>query len=111
VKYAVSSFLPEVLQSIHRRQSAIPLGFICERKWMLRRWHQLPCTIVIPECRLVTEKLVDEIHSSGKKIFVWTVNDREEMLRFSSMGVDAIISDDTELLGSAVASVRRSRSS
>jgi glycerophosphoryl diester phosphodiesterase len=109
--YVVSSFLPEVLQSIHHRQSAIPLGFICERKWMLRRWDQMPCTVVIPERRLVTEQLVDEVHGAGKKIFVWTVNDRAEMLRFSTIGVDGIISDDTELLGRAVPRVRGSRSS
>lgn len=96
--FVISSFLPEVLESIHRLQSAIPLGYICDRKWTYRRWHQLPCTVVIPERRLVAERLVGEVHSAGKRIFVWTVNDREEMLRFRNMGVDGIISDDTELL-------------
>ena len=95
----LSSFLPEVLRSIHRLQSAIPLGFICDRASALRHWRELPCTVVIPERSLVGEELVGEVHNAEKKIFVWTANDREEMLRFRSMGVDAIISDDTELLG------------
>ena len=32
------------------------------------------------------------------RIFVWTVNDPEAMLRLAAWGVDGIISDDTELL-------------
>ena len=42
--------------------------------------------------------LVQEIQHAGLRIFVWTVNDQEAMLRLADLGVDGIISDDTELL-------------
>jgi glycerophosphoryl diester phosphodiesterase len=38
------------------------------------------------------------VHAAGKKIFAWTVNDRESMLQLAGWGIDGIISDDTELL-------------
>ncbi len=38
------------------------------------------------------------VHAAGKKIMVWTVNRAERMRVLAEWGVDAIISDDTELL-------------
>ena len=43
--------------------------------------------------------MIEAIHEAEKQIFVWTVNLEAEMLRLGKAGVDAIISDDTELLG------------
>lgn len=108
--YVASSFLPEVLQSIYSLQPAIPLGLIRDRKQTLAQWRHIPCGVVIPERKLVTPRLIDEVHRAGKKIFVWTVNEEEEMLLLSRAGVDAIISDDTELLGRTLSRVRRGRS-
>jgi glycerophosphoryl diester phosphodiesterase len=42
--------------------------------------------------------LLRDIHDAGKTSFVWTVNDRESMLRFAEWSVDGIISDETELM-------------
>ncbi len=53
---------------------------------------------VIPHRSLVKKALVQELHSAGRKIFVWTVNSKKEMLRLADLGVDGIISDNTELL-------------
>ena len=104
--FVVSSFLPELLRSIHRLDRAIPLGFICDRKSTLAKWRQVPCAVVIPERKLVTKMLVDEVHSAGKKIFAWTVNDREEVLRLTTAGMDGIISDDTEMLCDTITNAR-----
>jgi len=41
---------------------------------------------------LVTRRLVQLIPRAGKKIVVWTVNDKNSMLRLAGWGVDAIIS-------------------
>jgi glycerophosphoryl diester phosphodiesterase len=41
---------------------------------------------------------VQGVHSAGRKILVWTVNSKKEMLRLTDLGVDGIISDNTELL-------------
>jgi glycerophosphoryl diester phosphodiesterase len=96
--YVVSSFLPDVLTSIHNLDPAIPLGFLCETADQLREWRQTPAQWVIPQFGLVEGKLVEHVHAAGKKIMVWTVNRAERMREFATWNVDAIISDETELL-------------
>ena len=96
--YVVSSFLPDVLTVIHDLDSATPLGFLSERKGQLRGWRETPAEWVIPQFALVDQELIDSIHEAGKKVMVWTVNRAEPMREFVDWGVDAIISDETELL-------------
>ncbi|PYX58284.1 MAG: glycerophosphodiester phosphodiesterase [Acidobacteria bacterium] len=97
-RFVVSSFLPQILSALRSRDSRLPLGFICDRADHLRRWPELPVQYVIPRHDLVHRNLIKEVHDSGKSVFVWTVNERDAMRRFADCGVDAIISDDTELL-------------
>lgn len=40
--------------------------------------------------RLVTSEIVQELHRQGRRVFVWTVDDEEEMRRLVSLGVDGI---------------------
>ncbi|MBZ5547463.1 MAG: glycerophosphodiester phosphodiesterase [Acidobacteriia bacterium] len=96
-QYVVSSFLPDVLTAIHILDASIPLGFLCESRSQLRHWPRSPAEWVIPQVELVDRELIDQVHSSGKRIMVWTVNRIEKMRQLSDWGVDAIISDKTEL--------------
>jgi glycerophosphoryl diester phosphodiesterase len=95
--YVVSSFLPEVLAEIHDLDPAIPVGFLCETKDQLRGWREMPAEWVIPQFKLVDRQLVELVHAAGKKIMVWTVNRADRMREFAEWGVDAIITDETEL--------------
>jgi glycerophosphoryl diester phosphodiesterase len=96
--YVVSSFLPEVLAAIYDLDPAIPLGFLCERAAELRGWREAAAQWVIPHFDLADRELVELVHTAGKRIMVWTVNRAEGMREFAAWGVDAIISDETELL-------------
>ncbi len=96
--YVVSSFLPEVLLELRTRSATVPLGLICDRQEQLKRWRELPVEYVIPHHTLISEELVREVRKAGKKLFTWTVNDKASMLRLAGWGVDAIVSDETELL-------------
>jgi glycerophosphoryl diester phosphodiesterase len=96
--YVVTSFLAEVVRNIQWRDPAIPTGFICDKRSELRRWSTLPVSVVIPKHSLVDRKLIEEVHAAGRRVFAWTVNREREMLRLAEWGVDAIISDDTQLL-------------
>jgi glycerophosphoryl diester phosphodiesterase len=91
--FVVSSFLPEVLQTIHRLDSAIPLGLICETEAQFSRWPQLPTEYVIPHHKLLRRKMISRIKDAGKKVIVWTVNAPAGMKRFAEWGVNGIISD------------------
>jgi glycerophosphoryl diester phosphodiesterase len=94
----VSSFLPEVLETIYGLDPAIPLGLICETRAQLSRWPQLPVEYVIPQYKLVRQDSIAKIKAAGKKILVWTVNLPGDMKRFSKWGVDGIISDSPKRL-------------
>ncbi len=96
--YVVSSFLPDVLAAIHDLDPAIPLGFLCETTDQLRGWRHTPAEWVIPQFELADRELVETAHAAGKRIMVWTVNHAERMREFAGWGVDAIVSDETELL-------------
>ena len=94
----VSSFLPGVLRRFRQFGSEVPVGFICDRRDTVVQWRELPVDYVIPHHKLVTRQLLDQVHGEGKKLMVWTVNARDDMVRFAEWGVDGVISDDTRLL-------------
>ncbi len=97
--YVVSSFIPDVLTAIHDLDPVIPLGFLCELRDQLRGWRDTPVEWVIPHFKLADRDLVELVHAAGKRVMVWTVNRAERMREFAGWSVDAIISDETELLG------------
>jgi glycerophosphoryl diester phosphodiesterase len=55
-------------------------------------------SFVIPQYKLASQELMNELHGAGKKVIVWTVKREEEVRRFVGWGVDGIVSDDPEML-------------
>jgi glycerophosphoryl diester phosphodiesterase len=96
--FIVSSFLPEALCELRSRDPHIPVGLICDTERQLAQWPELPINSLMPHHRLAAPVLVNEVHAAGLNVFVWTVNRKELMLELSEWGVDAVISDETELL-------------
>ena len=97
-RFVVSSFLPEVLKAVRSADAGIPLGLICETRAQLGRWKELAVEYVMPHLEIVKQDLVNELHASGKKVLVWTVNLAQDMRRFAGWGVDGIISDNPHRL-------------
>jgi glycerophosphoryl diester phosphodiesterase len=96
--YLISSFLPGVLRKLHALDSSLVLGALADTPWQLRRWRTLPVRYVVPHYRLLSARLIERLHATGRSVVTWTVNDRRHMLRAVELGVDGIISDDTKLL-------------
>ena len=94
----VSSFLAQVITRLRVLSTEIPLGLICQSRRQVAKWKDLPIQAVMLHYALLTQKLLEELKSADKQVFVWTVNSAREMKRFAEMGVDGIISDDTKLL-------------
>jgi glycerophosphoryl diester phosphodiesterase len=96
--YVVSSFLPDVLLRIHEADADMPLGYICDHRRDAERWIELPIAAFIPHHKLVSSRLIEEVHGRGLKLLTWTVNQKRELVRLASWGVDGLISDDPRLL-------------
>jgi len=96
--FVVSSFIPEVVVELRLRSATVPTGIICEKPGQLARSRTLSAEFLMVHRSLLDRELVREIQHAGRKIFVWTVNDEDTMLRHAEWGVDGIISDDTQLL-------------
>jgi glycerophosphoryl diester phosphodiesterase len=97
-RYFISSFLPSVVRKLHALDASLVLGTLAQTRWQLRRWPLLPATYVVPHYRLLSLRLIEKLHASGKTVVTWTVNRPRQMRRFAEMGVDGMISDDTKLL-------------
>jgi len=96
--FVVSSFLPSVILDLRARSGRVPLGIICDQASQLACWPQSPAEYVIVELGLANHDLIARVQAAGKKLLVWTVNERRDMQRLASAGCDGIISDETQLL-------------
>jgi glycerophosphoryl diester phosphodiesterase len=96
--YFISSFLPGVLRELHEMDESLILGTLSHTLWQLRRWEKLPAAYVVPNYRLLSRRLVEEVHAAGRKVIVWTVNEPRQMKRAADLEVDGMISDDTKLM-------------
>ena len=54
----------------------------------------LNCDYLALEEETATTDMINNIHDKGKKIFVWTVNDEEDLYDFLDSGADEIITDN-----------------
>ena len=54
----------------------------------------LNCDYLALEEETSTESMINSIHSKGKKVFVWTVNDDEDLYQFLGGNADEIITDN-----------------
>jgi glycerophosphoryl diester phosphodiesterase len=49
--------------------------------------------VVCLDVEFITQEFVDDIHSRGMLVYVYTVNDYENLIRLTNYGVDGIITD------------------
>lgn len=96
--FCVSSFRLRVIEELRARDPLVPLGFLTDKRWRIGKWERYDTQVVIPHYRLLSRRLVEEVHAAGRLLVTWTVNSPRQMRRLADLGVDGIISDDTPLL-------------
>jgi glycerophosphoryl diester phosphodiesterase len=55
------------------------------------------CDAIMCYWRLVTPRLVHEVHASGGELYAWTVDDAPRIAALHRMGVTGVISNDPRL--------------
>jgi glycerophosphoryl diester phosphodiesterase len=94
-----SSFNPIALVRIRRLVPEAPIGLLAmphKKGALARSWigRLLRYQCLHPEASDVSLPLVNNVHRRGGRVFVWTVNQAEEMQRLFEMWVDGIFTDD-----------------
>ncbi len=71
------------------------------RAWLPRRARRAlregRYDAIMAHRRLVTGALVRAVHAGGGELYVWTVDDAQQIRRLEAMGVDGVISNDPRL--------------
>jgi glycerophosphoryl diester phosphodiesterase len=125
----ISSTYPESLARIREIDPTIERGWSIPRaardytkSWVLAapayvilRWWRagLPsqaeralrrgeCEALMAHRLLVSRLLVQRVHAAGGRLFVWTVDDEQEIAQLEALGVDGVITNDPRLFGRAV---------
>lgn len=92
-KTMVSAFDVDALTKVHDLLPELQLGFIYNRTQDEGARHNCPIDVVIPQFRLASREMIEEVHDEGLKVWAWTVNDEEEVRRLVNLGVDGLITD------------------
>ncbi|MFI5834308.1 glycerophosphodiester phosphodiesterase [Micromonospora sp. NPDC051300] len=97
VRVTVMSFSPLAVRRIHELAPALPTVLLLE---VLPRWLKLGrlpfgCRIAGPGVDLVRARprLVPALRAAGHAVYVWTVNEPEDMELVLAAGVDGVITD------------------
>lgn len=97
-KVMISGFDTTMLNKVYDLMPEIRLGHIFNRTQDEGLRHNSPIDFVIPQFRLASRGLIEEVHDEDLQVFAWTVNDEAEMRRLLALGVDGIITDKPDLL-------------
>ncbi|MBO0461319.1 glycerophosphodiester phosphodiesterase [Enterococcus sp. DIV1298c] len=61
-----------------------------------------PGDFLTMEYSTINRNFIDSAHQDGKKVYVWTLNDSDDMSRMMFYGVDGIITDDMQALNATI---------
>ncbi len=97
VEVTVMSFSPLAVRRIHRLAPGLPTVMLLEYLPPGLRTGRLPfgCRIGGPGVELLRAcpELADRLHERGHQVYVWTVNDAEDLDLMLELAVEGVISD------------------
>ena len=88
----ITSNIYDVMTAVKRRNDQIETGFIVSVVYGTFLDKE-DIDFYSAKSDFVTEKTVDLIHERGRQIHVWTVDNRKELSRVQSLGVDNVITN------------------
>ncbi len=91
----VSSFDCEELSALRKLSPEMPLGILLEEipAGLFEFCDAIRACSLHLQFRLASAETVGEIHRRAMKVFVWTVDEPDDIARMKSIGVDGIISN------------------
>lgn len=108
-KYAVHSFDHRIISRIGLARPKLPRG-VLEVAYPIRPLAAILDTgarVLWQERSLVDRALVDVMHDEGIQLFVWTVDDADEMRRCIDIGVDGLCTNKPDVARRIVGGVTK----
>ena len=100
-KACIQSFDPRSLLAVNALDKKIMTAYLIENinpfEENMAKLDFMP-TIYSPYFQLVTDTLVEQVHTKGMDLIPWTINKVEDMKRMKELGVDGIITDYPNLI-------------
>lgn len=102
----ISSFKEEEVLAVRRALPSMPTSLIFDVYTArdVPSYKERGYSIISLRKKMVSEKLVNMCHEQGVDVYVWTVDDVDEMRKFISWGVDGIYSNKPGVLKKQLAS-------
>lgn len=96
--FIISSFKWEELQAIRALNKDIPIAILTGGDPLegLKIAGELKAEAINPNFKQLTSEISIKIKEAGFKIYVWTVNDPQDIIAMKRMGVDGIITNFPE---------------
>jgi len=91
-----SSFFDPVLQALRRVSPEARIALLVSLRFpqgAIERARSVGAEALNPEWSLVNQELVESAHSEGLAVYVYTVDDEDEMGRLLDMGVDGLFTN------------------
>lgn len=95
----ITSMNYDILQKVKKLDPSIKIGYIIIAA--IGNVQDMQVDFLSIESSMIKQKLIYSMHTAGKEVHVWTVNDREEAAQMIKLGVDNIITDDVKLVEEA----------
>lgn len=99
----VTSFGHDVVDSIKKLAPELTAGYIFDHSQYSDAVFNGPVEVLSAHFRIVDAPFMQKAKAAGKKVHVWTVNDKAAMRRMLDLGVDAIITNYPDRLVEVVA--------
>lgn len=106
----IQSFDVRVLQYWHKTWPQVRLAFLVEnQKTPEQNLQELGFTpsVYSPHFRLLSPEIIQQLKSAGMRVIPWTVNERADMQRLRTWGVDGLITDYPDRAAELGMSLRR----
>ncbi|MDR3643443.1 MAG: glycerophosphodiester phosphodiesterase, partial [Clostridia bacterium] len=103
-----SSFKEEEVLAVHRAMPALPISKIFDvfTEHDVLSYGEKGYKIISLRKMTVSAKLVEAFHGQGIQVYVWTVDDEDEMKKFIDWQVDGIYSNKPGVLKRVIEKLR-----
>jgi len=98
---AIMSLKYDSIQKVKKLRPDWTVGLLSAQ--VLGDMRGLDADFLAVNMAMATSPFIRSNQAAGKKVFVWTVNDKMSMFRMMSLGVDGIITDEPELARQVIA--------